>query len=183
MRSTRASRKNRRSGAEGDSPRTRVCTSLSAATCGELAAKASLAISRGSDLVEFRLDFLRGRQAHRVKAELGQFAEHAIFTLRRNDEGGGFVGTESERLQLMKECADVGPAFFDVELQTLDANPELRKTGLGGRTIVSWHGRSRTPPAKKLLSLAAAAAAYGGDPEDSPTRAECCGQLGDPFAI
>lgn len=152
----------------GLAQRTQICTSLAAPTTEQLRAKAYRAISGGTDLVEFRLDFLRGPESQRLKTDLGEFADRAIFTLRRSDEGGAFSGRESERLTLLEECADIGPAFLDVELRTLNANPRLARTRLGRRKIVSWHGRSGTPGTEKLALLATAAAAHGGIPKIIP---------------
>lgn len=141
--------------------RTLICTSLSAATSKELAAKARRAFAQGSDLVEFRLDHLRSPGASEVKG-LSPFSGRAVFTVRRKDEGGCFGGEESERLTLIRQAAEAGPAYFDIELRTLEANPELARTRLGDRQIVSWHALAGTPNRARLASLLARAQSYGG---------------------
>ena len=142
--------------------RTLICTSLSASTSEELAAKARRAFAQGSDLVEFRLDHLRSPGASEVAKDLSPFSERAVFTVRRKDEGGGFGGEESERLALIRRAAEAGPAYFDIELRTLEANPELARTRLGDRQIVSWHALAGTPSRARLSSLLARAQSYGG---------------------
>lgn len=142
--------------------RTLICTSLSARAPWELAAKARRALAQGSDLVEFRLDRLHSPAASEVAKGLSPFSGRAVFTIRRTDEGGGFGGEESERLALIRQAAETGPSYFDVELRTLEANPELVRDRLGDRLIVSWHGVARTPSRARLLSLLAKARSYGG---------------------
>lgn len=132
-----------------------------------MAAKAKRAFAVGADLVEFRLDLLRAPDMARVRRSLGTFAERAIFTFRRSDEGGGFRGRESERLVLLEESAGLGPAYMDVELRTLKANPGLAGARLG-RKIVSWHDITGTPSRERLLSLMTEISAHGGLPKIVP---------------
>ena len=139
-----------------------VCASLSAPTCVELARKARRALASGTDLVEFRLDFLREPSAHEVVKELSSFAGRGVFTFRRADEGGAFDGEESERQAVIRRVAVIQPAYFDIELRTLEASPVLARSKLGENTIVSWHDPYGTPSAARLRSLRATALSYGG---------------------
>ena len=107
------------------------------------------------------MDMLRSPRISQIRGDLEAYAERAIFTLRRPDEGGGFKGSEPERLALVSESAGLEPAYFDIELRTLKANRELARTRLGQRTIVSWHGLAGTPDRARLLSLMADASAFG----------------------
>lgn len=149
-------------GAPKPRKRTRICTSLSAPTCGELAAKARRAFTLGADLVEFRLDLLRAPSAPEIANELSAFKGQGIFTVRRADEGGGFQGDEPQRRTLIRRISEIRPAYFDVELRTLEAYPELAGAGLGAKTIVSWHGPAGTPSRARLFSLMTGAFSYGG---------------------
>ena len=70
---------------------TQLCTSVSADSPAELATKAELAFSLGSDLVELRVDRLTtGASPRELEEELSVFAKRAIFTVRSSREGGGF---------------------------------------------------------------------------------------------
>lgn len=142
--------------------RTLICTSLSASTSDGLAAKARRALAHGSDLVEFRLDHLRSTEASEAAKTLSPFSERAVFTVRRKDEGGRFGGAESERLALIRQAAEAGPAYFDIELRTLEESPEFARIRLGARQIVSWHALAGTPSRARLASLLARARFYGG---------------------
>ena len=155
---------------------TLICTSLCAQAPSELAAKARMALAQGSDLIEFRLDLLRPTAVPELAKELSPFSARAVFTVRRKDEGGG-LARESERLALIRRAAEIGPAYFDVELRTLEENPDLARSGLGVRLVVSWHGLSGTPNRARLLSLLARARSYGGLAKIVPAAARATDNL------
>lgn len=138
-----------------------ICTSISGRTCFELAEKARHAFAQGTDLVEFRIDALRSPTFEKIEANLSEFCELAVLTVRPAVEGGGFTGKESDRLVLIHELAELRPAFFDVGLQTLEANPDLAAEALGRTRIVSWHDQVKTPSRARLLSIMRRAAAFG----------------------
>lgn len=142
--------------------RTSICTSLSGRTSSELAAKAREAFTQGTDLVEFRIDLLRSPIFEKVEANLSRFSGRSVFAVHPAAEGGGFEGEESERLALVRRLGELGPAYLDVELRTLEANRDLAPKGLGLNIIVSWHDPVRTPDRASLLRIMAKAASYGG---------------------
>ena len=130
----------------------RVCTSVSAESPEELAAKAELALSLGSDLVEFRVDRLtRGLNPRELEAELSVFAKSAVFTVRSATEGGWFKGSEPRRLELVSRLGEMGPAYLDVELSTLKGNKKWAASlPKGVEVIASWHDYEGTPDLKAL---------------------------------
>jgi 3-dehydroquinate dehydratase type I len=139
---------------------TSICTSIAGRTTGELVRKAREAFAQGTDLVEFRLDFLRPLVVDDVKSQLRPFARSSVFTIRPPAEGGRFEGEEAERVGLIRKLAQMSPAFFDIELGTIETNPGLLPAGLV--TIVSWHDLTKTPSRDRLRSVAARADAFGG---------------------
>ncbi len=179
--------------------KTRVCTSVSGATCEELADRARSAFEQGTDIVEFRLDLLKEPKVREISGKLSEFAPRAIFTVRSSVEGGGFRGTEPERLALLRDISDLRPAYLDVELATLDSNPGLAMGRPSEGLIVSWHDLSGTPAPELLRSVLDRARRHGalakvvstavkaGDslsilslyqPGDEPPVAFCMGSLG-----
>ncbi len=142
---------------------TRLCTSVGAGSVGELAKKADLALSLGSDLVELRVDRLVGENSLRdVEAKLSGFANRAIITVRSRSEGGSFLGGEMERLELITRLVKMGPAFVDIELATArenrrwaDAIPKKVKK------IISWHDFKRTPALDELRAVSKEALGHG----------------------
>lgn len=111
--------------------------------------------------MEFRLDSLRSPAFEEIKAILSAFTERAILTVRPAAEGGGFRGREPERITLVRSLAELKPAFFDVELRTLEKNPGLAAESLGRTRIVSWHDEAKTPGGARLRSIMQRAAAFG----------------------
>ncbi|MGA2665372.1 MAG: type I 3-dehydroquinate dehydratase [Nitrososphaerales archaeon] len=135
-------------------PLGQVCTSISAVTVGEMAEKAASAFALGSDLVELRVDLLRERAGAELPRTVAHLARRAIVTVRRSEEGGGFQGTEEERLALIQELCGLRPAFVDVELSTVEESPKWYGGLPGGpKRIVSWHDFRSTPSLATLRRL------------------------------
>jgi 3-dehydroquinate dehydratase type I len=132
-----------------------ICASVGADSSRELAKKASLAFSLGSDLVELRIDSLTGDDAPReLESELSRFARRAILTVRSRREGGGYAGSEAERLRLISRLAEMRPAYIDVELATAKAHKKWAESlPKDVEKIVSWHDFEGTPALKALRAL------------------------------
>jgi 3-dehydroquinate dehydratase type I len=139
-----------------------ICTSLSGRTCSELAEKARNALAQGTDLLEFRMDTVGSSTLGEIEANLSEFTGRAILAVRSVAEGGRFMRKESERLALIRELSELRPAYFDIELRTLEANPKLASGKLGEEIIVSWHDTVRTPRRADLSSIKTRAASYNG---------------------
>lgn len=138
-----------------------VCTTVSAKTGSALAGKAASALAMGSDLVELRLDLLE-RPEIGVGEEVAHLARRSVFTVRTRNEGGGFRGSERERLGLVERLLDVGPLYADIELAAIQREPEWFRGLRGGtRKIVSWHSLDGTPAASVLRRQRRLADSYG----------------------
>jgi 3-dehydroquinate dehydratase-1 len=110
-----------------------------------MAQKAATAFALGTDLVELRFDLLRKPKPDAAQ-ELAHLARKAIFTVRRKEEGGGFGGSERDRLALISGACAVEPLFVDVELRTAETNPKwYGLLAKGSGRVVSWHDFARTP--------------------------------------
>jgi len=134
---------------------TQLCTSVGADSPEEMAEKATLAFSLGSDLVEFRIDRLtEGVSPRELEAELSVFARRAIFTVRPGREGGAFRGSEARRLDLISRLAEMGPAYLDVELSAAKANRKwLESLPTEVERIASWHDFKKTPGLEALRTI------------------------------
>jgi 3-dehydroquinate dehydratase type I len=97
-----------------------------------------------------------------IEANLSEFTGRAIFAVRSVAEGGRFKGKESERFALVRELSELRPGYCDIELRTLEANPELASGKLGKEIIVSWHDTVSTPRRADLSAIRARAASYNG---------------------
>lgn len=141
--------------------RTKVCTSIVGPTGRDMAAKAREAFRGGTDLVEFRLDYLEDPSYEEAKRSLGDFLARSVLTVRPRSEGGAFEGEEEDRRRLLASLARLRPAYLDVELRGLMEGVVLPRVPRN-RVIVSWHDPTGTGSGSRLLSLKARAAAYGG---------------------
>jgi len=140
----------------------RLCASISATECDEMARKSKLALSLGADLVELRLDHLRRPALDEILDTLSDFFSHAVVTVRSREEGGRYNGGEQSRVELVNELALHSPALVDVELQTLGSHTRFLNSLVASRTIVSWHDLEGTPALPELRKIAESAASYGG---------------------
>lgn len=137
-----------------------ICIPIAAATTDAAIERMERAAPL-ADLVELRIDRIPGADLERL---LAARRTPVIATNRRREEGGGFVGTEEERVELLKEAVRLGADYVDIETATDPAlKSGLRETivGTSAKLIVSWHDFSGTPSAEFLKAKLAACMADG----------------------
>jgi len=105
-----------------------------------------------ADILELRIDQIRNPNLEKLMSgKRGKI----LVTNRRRDEGGGFSGTERERVELLKEAVELGADYVDIEVRTEEVLIEELSTKIGnhhGRTkwIISHHDFSETPSGRAL---------------------------------
>jgi 3-dehydroquinate dehydratase type I len=105
-----------------------------------------------ADIVELRIDWIRDIDLYGLlQARQGK----VLITNRHRKEGGGFTGTERERVSLLKQAVVLGCDYVDIELNTdKDLKDDLIRTAAGRRNrtlvIVSWHQMTGTPSDRVL---------------------------------
>jgi len=137
-----------------------ICIPIAAAGTAEVLEKMERARPL-ADLIELRIDRMPNVKLKRL---LAARRAPVIVTNRSRQEGGGFAGTEEERVARLVEAARLGADYVDIEAATDCAlKTKLRSALAGGRTqlIVSWHDFSGTPPADVLEAKLAACMADG----------------------
>jgi 3-dehydroquinate dehydratase / shikimate dehydrogenase len=67
------------------------------------------------DGIELRLDHFKKIDMAALKTFLKNCGLPVMFTLRRNDQGGAFSGTETDRLSLLESLCTLQPAYIDLE--------------------------------------------------------------------
>jgi 3-dehydroquinate dehydratase/shikimate dehydrogenase len=92
--------------------------------------------SRFADAFEFRLDMIRDVVLPRLFAAT---RKPIIATCRPKREGGMFVGTEEERLEMLRSACCAGADWVDVELNAGDAFFRAAIEGLRVNVILSQH--------------------------------------------
>lgn len=109
----------------------------------------------GADYVEIRFDLLKPGQLQPAIDAAKSISGRAVFTLRSNEQGGKFAGSEQDRISALHTLAEQRPMLLDVELHTLQESDEFadylesQKTPL----LVSWHDFEKTPPNEQLADV------------------------------
>lgn len=122
-----------------------ICIPIYAATADAAIEKIERAAPL-ADLVELRIDRIPGADLERL---LNARRTPVIVTNRSRQEGGGFTGTEEERVELLREAVRLGADYVDIETATdpaLKAGLREAIAGTSVKLIVSWHDFSGTPP-------------------------------------
>ncbi len=104
------------------------------------------------DIAEIRLDSMAGDYP-RIKRELEIICRNrdrpVIVTKRPLEKCGHAAARDDQkRLMLLKDAADMGAEYVDIELESL---PQLSLADLSARTIVSYHNFEETPEDLELI--------------------------------
>ncbi len=135
---------------------TAVCAVVGAATMEELR-RARDDVSPRADLVELRLDAAARPDP---AAALQGRTRPVVVTCRPAWEGGGFTGSEAERLDILRRAWTLGADAVDIEARAEGAPAFLRETG-GVRVVLSVHDYAGVPAdlTDRLHSMASTPAA------------------------
>ncbi len=130
----------------------KTCVSIAEKTPKKLSQILKKALKE-SDFAEIRFDFLKPSQVPEALEMTKKDLKRAVCTLRPKAEGGKFIGSEKERISILKLIAEYNPYLLDVEFNTLKKNPSLRKYIIKTKTtiLVSWHDFNKTPSVEFLL--------------------------------
>jgi 3-dehydroquinate dehydratase/shikimate dehydrogenase len=139
-----------------------ICAPTTAAAVAQMEQAYPLA-----DCLELRIDRIRDCHLERLMRQR-QAGKQILVTNRREDEGGGFRGSERERITLLKQAVALGADLVDIEVRTV--KPLLRelKTVIvrqGSRTqlIISFHDLEGTPAESALQKRFDACSKSGAD--------------------
>ncbi len=103
------------------------------------------------DMAEVRLDCLGGdyQEIRRALRRICDTRDRPIVVTNRPAwEGGFWQGGEARRLLLLKEAADMGADYVDVELRSLSS---ISLNDLPTRRIISFHDFEKTPPNLEII--------------------------------
>lgn len=131
----------------------KICVSISESDLSRALLMATAAAEQ-ADVVEIRLDALAIPDFATFSEQLPGVA--LLFTCRPAWEGGGFRGTEEERLEILAGAAAAGAAYVDIELRTAEAlrTPLIKQVRqCGAKVIVSWHDFKTTASTQALESI------------------------------
>ena len=124
----------------------KTCVSIAESSPKKIKIKLKAALKK-SDYTEIRLDFLKMEQVPSALEIIKKDLNRIVCTLRPKTEGGKFLGTEKERIAIIKLIAEYNPFLLDIEYNTLKKNKELVKYLKTTKTklLVSWHDFKKTP--------------------------------------
>ncbi|MBM3895509.1 MAG: type I 3-dehydroquinate dehydratase [Thaumarchaeota archaeon] len=124
----------------------KTCVTIAEKTPKKLIQTVKKAIKK-SDYVEIRFDFLSPSQVPESLELVKKYLKRSVCTLRPKSEGGKFLGSENERLSILKLIAEYNPFLLDVEYNTLRKNKQFTRYIQKTRTnlLVSWHDFKKTP--------------------------------------
>ena len=131
----------------------KICVSIAESELSRALAIAKAAMPL-ADVLEIRLDALEVPDFTAFLKNLPGVA--LLFTCRPGWEGGGFRGSEEDRLEILAAAAEAGAAYVDIELRTVE---ELRTALIkmaqrcGAKVIVSWHDFKTTASTQALVSI------------------------------
>lgn len=123
------------------------------------------AIGAGLDVAEIRIDLFATTEPAVVLEQVQRFgAAPTLATIRSAAEGGGWTGTDADRLRLFEVVLPTVDAI-DIELSSRAILAEVIAAArtAGKPVIVSSHDFARTPPLEDLEGFVADARAAGAD--------------------
>ncbi len=119
--------------------RPRLCATVAARTMSELRARRDA--QEGADLVELRLDTVSRPD---VAGALAGRRQPVVVTCRPMWEGGGFVGSEDERREILLAACRLGAEYVDVEHGAAFAD-DILAVRRGRGVVLSFHAFDGVP--------------------------------------
>lgn len=130
---------------------TKIAIPIFQKTTDEVIAVAEDCIRKGADILEFRVDGLENPNLKDITQTITEINFPMIITNRIESEGGSFKGSEDERINILKGCADL-VEYVDVELRTDDIYIEELKD-YNAKLIVSYHDFKKTPELNEIYYI------------------------------
>ena len=130
---------------------TKIAIPIFQKTTDEVIAVAEDCIRKGADILEFRVDGLENPNLKDITQTITEINFPMIITNRIESEGGSFKGSEDERINILKGCADL-VEYVDVELRTDDKYIE-ELNDYNAKLIVSYHDFKKTPELNEIYYI------------------------------
>jgi 3-dehydroquinate dehydratase / shikimate dehydrogenase len=174
-----------------------ICVSIGRSRHKHMLAEHRHLVEQGAKLVELRLDYISTRV--NIQRLLKDRPCPVIVTVRREQDGGKFTGTEEARLMMLREAIANGVEYVDLEEDIAGDIPRFGKT----KRIISCHSFRNTPDnlremhdrLKALDADVVKIATMANQPHDNlrvlemmhesdvPTVGMCMGDIGTPSRI
>ncbi len=116
-----------------------ICVSIGRSRHKHMLAEFAHLVEQGADLVELRLDYISSRV--NIQRLLKDRPCATVVTVRREQDGGKYTGTEEARLTMLREAIASGVEYVDLEDDIAGKIPRFGKT----KRIISYHNFRHTP--------------------------------------
>ena len=143
-----------------------LCVTIARSAVSRQKAEHAALAKAGAKLVELRLDWIKGEVD--VARLLADRPTPVVVTCRRREDGGRWMGSEDDRLKLLRAAILEGPEFVDLERDAAGKIPRFGKT----KRVVSHHDMKATPGSLELAELHGKLAAADADVVKLVTLAE-----------
>ena len=107
------------------------------------------AIAPLADLFEVRIDLI-GDGWRKLVKHLGK---PWIACNRIAEEGGGWQGSEANRIKELLSAVELGAEIVDIELESEKSEETINLVKGKAKSLVSYHNLERTPPLGKLRAI------------------------------
>lgn len=174
-----------------------ICVSIGRSRHKHMLAEFAHLVEQGAELVELRLDYISTRV--NIQRLLKDRPCATVITVRREEDGGKYTGSEETRMTMLREAIANGVEYIDLEDDIADKIPRFGKT----KRIISYHSFRNTPENLRELHSRLKAldadivkiATMANQPHDnarmlemvqeseSPTVGMCMGDMGTPSRI
>src|SRR3972149_5205914 len=174
-----------------------ICVSIGRSRHKHMLAEPAPLVEQGAKLVELRLDYISSRV--NIQRLLKDRPCPVVITVRREQDGGKYIGSEDARLIMLREAIANGVEYVDLEEDIAGDIPRFGKT----KRIISYHSFRNTPDNlrelhDRLRALDADSvkiATMANQPHDNlrvlemmqesdmPTIGMCMGDIGTPSRI
>jgi 3-dehydroquinate dehydratase/shikimate dehydrogenase len=174
-----------------------ICVSIGRSRHKHMLAEHAHLVEQGAELVELRLDYISSRV--NIQRLLKDRPCATVITVRREQDGGKFTGSEDARLMMLREAIANGVEYVDLEDDIAGKIPRFGKT----KRIISYHNFRNTPDnlrevhdkMKALDADIVKIATMANQPHDNlrvlemmhesdcPTIGMCMGDIGTPSRI
>lgn len=118
-----------------------------------------------ADVIEIWLDSIADVRLAEIFFEEENIEAPLLFVNKAPFEGGDFLGTPEERVDVLVEMFERGAAYVDVALQTPEPLIKrlVKARGKRGKLIISYHNFKTTPSLKELKTIVLDAKKKGAD--------------------
>jgi len=140
----------------------KICVSISPETVSEAMRLVEKAENHKADFVEVRLDRLRN---HNELPDIADCSQVPMIAANRSiKHQGKFLGSETERRQILLNAAESGFKYVDVEIPALESDDFINKLRkMGANLILSFHDFTKTPSLPRMGKILEQEIASGAD--------------------